>query len=507
MNGKVYLVGAGPGNPDLITVKGLECIQNANVLIYDYLSAPALLIHASKTAEKIYVGKKGGHHTISQDEINNLIIEKAQMGKTVTRLKGGDPFVFGRGGEEAEMLLKNKIPFEVVPGITSAIAAPAYAGIPLTHRQFTATVGFVTGHEDPKKNRSRINWKALVDGLETIVFFMGVKNLPNIVANLVDNGMSDQTPVALIQWGTTPRQVTVSGELNNIVERVQTAGLKPPAITVVGEVVALRQSLNWFENKALFGKRILVTRAREQASDLSRELADLGAECLEYPMIQIASPDDIGPLDRAIEALSSYDWLIFTSVNAVDAFFNRLFIKGKDIRSIGHIKTAVIGPATQKKLLKNGITSDIVPETYRAESVIAAFSKEDIKGKRILLPRAREARPILPVELTKMGARVDEVGVYCTRAVDEYADQLILALEKKRIDLITFTSSSTAKNLKKLLPENRMSALMDGVAVASIGPITTQTAISLGFDVHVTAENFTIPGLIQTIVRYFNDTL
>lgn len=506
MTGKVYLVGAGPGNPDLITVRGLECIQNANVLIYDYLASPSLLTHAPEMAEKIYVGKKGGDHTLSQDEINDLIVEKAQTGQTVTRLKGGDPFIFGRGGEEAEILLKNKIPFEIVPGVTSAIAAPAYAGIPLTHRQYTSTVGFVTGHEDPTKNHSKINWKALVDGLETIVFFMGVKNLPNIVARLIDNGMSDQTPVALVRWGTTPRQVTISGTLNNIVDRVQAAGLKAPAIIVVGEVVNLRKSLKWFENRPLFGKRILVTRAREQASDLSRELVDLGADCLEYPMIQIAPINDFGPLDQAIETLSDYHWLIFTSVNGVNAFLGRLFKKGKDIRSVGHMKTAVIGPATQKKLLENGITSDIVPETYRAESIISAFSKEDIRGKRILLPRAREARPILPKELAKMGAMVDEVGVYRTQTVDENTDQLIKTLEEKRIDLVTFTSSSTAKNFKKLLPENRMPALMDNVAVASIGPITTQTATSLGFDVHMTAGTFTIPGLIQTIVRYFHDT-
>ncbi|MDL1963191.1 MAG: uroporphyrinogen-III C-methyltransferase, partial [Deltaproteobacteria bacterium] len=287
IKGKVYLIGAGPGDPGLITVKGLECIKQADVLIYDYLASPTLLNYAPKDAEIIYVGKKGGDHTLSQDKINSLIVDKADKGFIVTRLKGGDPFIFGRGGEEAEALIEKGIAFEVVPGVTSAIAAPAYAGIPLTHRKFTATVAFVTGHEDPTKKESNINWSALAKGIGTIVFLMGVKNLPNITTQLINCGMPSDTPVALVRWGTTPKQFSITGTLENINDRVKSIGLKPPAIIVVGDVVTLRKKMNWFENRPLMGKRIVVTRAREQASDLVKLLSDLGAECLECPTIKV----------------------------------------------------------------------------------------------------------------------------------------------------------------------------------------------------------------------------
>ncbi|MBW2671237.1 MAG: uroporphyrinogen-III C-methyltransferase, partial [Deltaproteobacteria bacterium] len=333
MNGKVYLVGAGPGDPELITLKGLECIKNADVIIYDYLASPGLLKHAREHAEIIYVGKKGGDHTLSQDRINALIAEKAQKGFTVTRLKGGDPFIFGRGGEEAEVLIDARIPFEIIPGVTSAIAAPAYAGIPLTHRKFTSTIAFVTGHEDPSKAESSIDWEAIARGIGTIVFLMGVKNLPHITDRLMHHGMPPETPVALVRWGTTPKQTTVSGTLATIVERTKAAGLKPPAIIVVGHVVKLREKMQWFETRPLMGKCIVVTRAREQASDLVKRLSDLGAECLECPTIKVSPPEDVKPLDRAIENLSSYDWLIFTSVNGVNFFFERLFQKNKDVRA------------------------------------------------------------------------------------------------------------------------------------------------------------------------------
>ncbi|MGD8770441.1 MAG: uroporphyrinogen-III C-methyltransferase, partial [Desulfobacterales bacterium] len=396
MKGKVYLVGAGPGDPGLITVKGLECIKNADVLIYDYLASPILLKHAQKHAEILYVGKKGGDHTLSQDEINTLIAEKAQKGLTVTRLKGGDPFIFGRGGEEAEILVKNGIPFEIVPGVTSAIAAPAYAGIPLTHRKFTSTLAFVTGHEDPLKEESSIDWAALAKGIGTLVFLMGVKNLPFITHRLIHHGMDPDTPVALIRWGTTPRQTTVTGTLHTISERAKDAGFKPPAIIVVGHVVKLREMLKWFENRPLMGLRIVVTRAREQASELVERLSDLGAECLECPTITVVPPDDFNPLDTAIQNLSTYEWLVFTSVNGVNFFFNRLYEKNKDVRALRNVNTAVIGPATAKRLFDFGLHSDIVPESYRAESIIKAFGDKDINGKKILLPRAKEARPILP---------------------------------------------------------------------------------------------------------------
>jgi uroporphyrinogen III methyltransferase / synthase len=504
-NGHVYLVGAGPGDPGLISVKGKACIEKADVLVYDYLAASSLLAYAREGAECIYVGKKGGDHTLKQHEINDLLVEKGAAGLMVTRLKGGDPFIFGRGGEEVEALIEAGISFDVVPGVTSAVAASAYAGIPLTHRKYTSTVAFVTGHEDPEKARSRIDWHALATGIGTLVFFMGVKNLPNIVEQLTRHGMSTETMIALIRWGTTTRQETVTGTLGNIVEKVAAAGLKSPAIIVVGDVVELRESMQWFENKPLMGKRMVVTRAREQASDLLQLLNDAGADCLECPTIQIAPPDDWEPLDRAIEHLSDYHWLVFTSVNGVKFFFKRLFEVGKDVRALHHIKTACIGPATEQRLRRFGLTCDILPESYRAESVVAAFKQQEIAGKKILLPRASEARFILPQELSKMGAVVDEIPVYVTRIADDNKDTLLDRLADQRIDCITFTSSSTVKNFKQLIPETSFKQLMAPVTVACIGPITADTARELGFDVHLVADTYTIPGLVDALIAYFEN--
>jgi uroporphyrinogen III methyltransferase/synthase len=501
--GMVYLVGAGPGDPDLITVKAVACLKHADVVIYDFLAAPKLLKYAQDGAEIIYVGKKGGDHTLAQDKINDLIAAKAKQGHTVVRLKGGDPFIFGRGGEEAEVLARAGIPFEIVPGITSAIAAPAYAGIPLTHREYTSSVAFVTGHEDPAKDESSIDWSKLATGVGTLVFLMGVKNLPNITQELMAAGRDPKTPVALVRWGTTPQQTTVTGTLETIVEEAEAAALKPPAIIVVGEVAKLRDTLNWFEKRPLLGKTVVVTRARAQASDLVDQLSALGAECLECPTIKVVPPEDWGPLDAAIDNLGTYDWLVFTSVNGVSFFFERLFEKGKDVRALRDVRTAAIGPATAKRLSDFGLKSDIVPETYQAESVVEAFAKETMEGKRVLLPRAKEARPILPVELNKMGAVVDEIAAYQTEQARENVDELIKRLEEGSIDIVTFTSSSTVKNFKALLPPERFESLIEGVTVASIGPITSDTAKELGFKVGITAEDFTIPGLCEAILQHY----
>ena len=505
MEAKVYLVGAGPGDPGLITVRGKQCIENADVIIYDYLAAPALLNHAQNQAEIIYVGKKGGDHTLPQDKINALIVEKAKAGSTVCRLKGGDPFIFGRGGEEAEILASKSIPFEVVPGVTSAIAAAAYAGIPLTHRKLTATLAFITGHEDPHKKESSIDWESLARGMGTLVFFMGVKNLPDITQKLIANGRSPKTPVALIRWGTTPSQTTVTGTLDNIAQRAKKVDLKPPAIIVVGEVVQLRNTLKWFEKRPLLGKRIVVTRARQQASDLVRRLSDLGAECLEFPTIKVVPVDDAAPLDVAVQNLAAYDWIIFTSVNGVKFFFDHLFGMNKDVRALGHLHTAAIGPATAEKLFEYGLKSDIVPQNYRAEAVVDAFRKIPLEGKKILLPRAKEARPVLPVELRKMGAEVNEVTTYLTEKVRTNTAQLMKRLEDKTLDLITFTSSSTVQNFKDLLPPDSFKQLIKGITIASIGPITTETAIESGFEVPITANSYTIPGLCDAIVKYYDN--
>ncbi|MDA3895857.1 MAG: uroporphyrinogen-III C-methyltransferase [Desulfobacteraceae bacterium] len=505
MKNKVYLVGAGPGDTGLLTLKGKACIEIADVIVYDYLSADELLKYARKDAELIYAGKKGGDHTLTQTQINNLLVEKARQGHTVTRLKGGDPFIFGRGGEEIEALLEEGLAYEVVPGVTSAIAAPAYAGIPLTHRKFTSTVTFITGHEDPTKKDSSINWKALAQISGTLVFLMGVKNLPNIVASLQKNGMSADTPVALVRWGTTTRQQAVTGTLSTIVENVNAAGLKAPCIIVVGDVVSLREKMKWFENRPLFGKKIVVTRARTQASDMIARLTELGADCLEYPVIKTIPPQDFSLLDTAINALNTYDWIIFTSVNGVEFFFNRLLKKGKDARALGTLKTACIGPVTAQRLKSYGINTDILPDSFRAESIISAFNAETVAGKRILLPRAAEARPILPEELSKMGAVIDEIAAYHTINDTKNADPLIHQLEQGDIDLITFTSSSTVTNFKKLIPADRFDSLLKNVTIASIGPITNETAENNGFSVHIEAESYTIPGLCDAIVSYYSN--
>ncbi len=503
MKNKVYLVGAGPGDTGLLTLKGKACIEKADVIVYDYLSADELLKYARKDAELIYAGKKGGDHTLTQTQINALLVEKAKQGHIVTRLKGGDPFIFGRGGEEIEALLEQGLDFEVVPGVTSAIAAPAYAGIPLTHRKFTSTVTFITGHEDPTKKDSSLNWKALADNSGTLVFLMGVKNLPNIVNRLAENGMNADTPAALVRWGTTTRQQAVTGTLSTIIENVKAAGLKAPCIIVVGDVVSLREKMQWFENRPLFGKKIVVTRARAQASDMIFQLTELGAQCLEYPVIKTVPPQDFSLLDTAINSLDTYDWIIFTSVNGVEFFFNRLLDKGKDARALGNLKTACIGPVTADRLKSYGINTDILPESYRAESIITAFNNEPVAGKRMLLPRAAEARPILPEELSKMGAIIDEIATYHTVNDTENVDQLVRELEQGAIDLITFTSSSTVTNFKKLIPKDRLESLLNDVTIASIGPITSETAEKKGFTVHVEAQSYTIAGLCEAIVKYY----
>ncbi len=503
-SGKVYLIGGGPGDPGLITVKGKECIQKADVVVYDYLASSTLLNYAGKDAEVLYVGKKGGDHTLSQEKINDLIVEKALEGKTVARLKGGDPFIFGRGGEEAHELIQSGVDFEIVPGVTSAISAPAYAGIPLTHREFTSSVSIITGHEDPTKNKSNMNWENIAKNNGTLVFLMGVKNLPNITKKLIENGKSPQTPIALVRWGTTTKQRTVTGTLETIVENVKKAGLKSPSVIVIGGVVTLRDSMKWFENRPLLGKQVIVTRAREQASDLVKLLYDLGGECIECPTIKVEWPEDKSKIDSAIHNLSSYDWIVFTSVNGVSFFFERLFEIGLDVRALNNLRAASIGPATSKRLLDFGIKSDIIPETYRAESIVDAFKNEAIKNKKVLLPRAKEARPVLPVELTKMGAQVDEITTYCTQKVVESSEILIEQLEKGAIDIVTFTSSSTVKNFKELLPKDKFEELIKDVTIASIGPITTKTAKELGFKVEIEAESYTIPGLVEAILDYYN---
>ncbi len=503
--GKVFLVGAGAGDPGLITVKGKDCLQQADVVVYDYLANQKLLAYARPDAELIYVGKMANRHTLTQDEINQVLVEKAQAGKLVCRLKGGDPYVFGRGGEEAEFCLRHGIKFEVVPGITSAISAPAYAGIPVTHRGIASSVSIVTGHEDPTKETSAINWEKLATATDTLIFLMGVTNLPQIVAELVNNGRDPQTPVALVRWGTTPRQEVLEGTLADIVEKVKAANFKAPAIIVVGEVVSLRPTLRWFEDKPLFGKRIIVTRARAQASELTERLMALGAEPLEYPSIKIVEPDSYAPVDAAIRQLATgFDWIIFTSVNGVNAFIERLFVTGCDIRSLGQAKLAAIGKATADGLRSRGLRVDFVPNEYVAESLLSGFPESEVRGQKVLIPRALEARTILPDELRKRGAEVLEVPVYKTIRDDSAGDKLLAELVEGLVDCVTFTSSSTVKNFLALLAKAGGGLdLIKDVTVACIGPITTQTAIEAGIEVDVEAAEYTIDGLVQALVAFY----
>ncbi|MBO8136840.1 MAG: uroporphyrinogen-III C-methyltransferase [Desulfotomaculum sp.] len=497
----VYLVGAGPGDPGLITIKGLECIKKADVIVYDRLASPRLLTYARPEAELIYVGKSPDRHAMKQHEINQLLVEKAKEGKVVTRLKGGDPFVFGRGGEEAEVLVENGIHYEVVPGITSAVAVPAYAGVPVTHRDATSDFAVITGNEDPAKENSKIYWDKIATGIGTLVFLMGMSNLSKICEKLIQYGRSPSTPVALVRWGTRPEQQTLVGTLQDITEKAKEAEFKNPAVIIVGEVVKLREKLAWFENKKLFGKRVLVTRSREQASVLSQRIEELGGEAYEFPTIQIAEPDTYAPLDAAIDALSSYKWVVFTSVNGVKYFFNRLKKLGKDVRELHGTNICAIGPKTREALESYGLIVDYVPSEYRAEKIIAGLSGRLEPGDRVLLPRADIARKILPQALKEMGAVVDEITAYKTIMGAGDAQQVIEMLTRKELHVLTFTSSSTVRNFVQLLGAANLKELLKDVIVASIGPITSTTARELGIEVTVEAEEYTIDGLVDAVLK------
>lgn len=499
--GYVYLVGAGPGDPGLLTLKGRECIAKADVIVYDRLVSTRLLDYANPEAELIYVGKSPERHTLKQEEINRLLADKALEGKIVTRLKGGDPFVFGRGGEEAEVLVEHGISFEIVPGITSAIAVPAYAGIPVTHRDFTSTIGIITGNEDPTKEETSIDWGKLATGLGTLVFLMGMANLPKIVEKLLAHGRPADTPVGLIRWGTRPEQETLVGTLADIVEKAREANFANPAIIIVGEVVSLRDKLQWFEKKTLFGKHIVVTRAREQASNLTSALEKLGAQVLEFPAIEIAEPLDWAPVDAAIDSLPNYQWVVFTSVNGVDCFFQRLLAKGKDVRNLLGLNICAIGPKTREALEKLALRVEYMPEEYVAEAIIKGLEGRIQPGEKVLLPRADIARKVLPRALAELGAEVTDVTVYRTVKTKNNVDRLLSALRAQEIDIVTFTSSSTVKNFVEVLPPEEKEALMAGVQVASIGPITTKTAEDLGLHVHVQAKEYTIEGLVKAILE------
>ncbi len=501
--GKVYLVGAGPGDPGLITVRAVECLKRADVVIYDFLATPALLGYAGENSETLYVGKKSGSHTFPQEEIIKLIIEKAEKGLTVARLKGGDPFVFGRGGEECLALSKAEIPFEIVPGITAGIAAPCYAGIPVTHRSLASSVAFITGHK--YTTDSDIDWKHLAHGVDTLVFYMGVHNLSHIAKNLISNGRPGNTPVGIIRWGTKPSQQTVTGTLDTIADLAKKNNITPPAVIVVGEVVRLSENIAWFKKRPLYGRRIINTRSRHQASMLTKSLADLGAEIIEFPTIEIKFETDSSELRDSIDNIQNYDWLIFTSTNSVHAFLKGLLKKYNDIRILGKIKIGCVGTGTAKAITSYHIQPDIIAKESVAEGLITELKSADSwTNRHILIPRAEKARNILPEALSGWGAKVQTVTVYKTVKPTDINRHVLEDIMENRYDLITFTSSSTVKNLTGILRDENLEEALKNIKTASIGPITTASIVDLGNKPVTEAREHNIPGLVKAIREYFN---
>ncbi len=488
----VYLIGAGPGDAGLLTVKAREILKVAEIVIYDRLADEKILNCVPATAEKIYVGKSAGRHTLPQNEINRLLVEKSKTAKIIVRLKGGDPFVFGRGGEEALTLRENNIDFEIISGVTSTVAVPAYAGIPVTHRGVATSFAVVTGHEDPAKSESSINWEKISTAVDTLIFLMGVENLPKITAKLIENGRAKNTPAAVIRNGTKNSQQVLVSTLENISAEVLKKNIKPPAIFVVGEVVNLRDDLKWFDTKILFGKKIVVTRTREQASKLSSQLENLGAEVIEFPTIKITAPsDNFKKLDAAISNIKNFSWIIFTSANGVEKFFERLKFFKLDARALSNAKIAVIGSATAEKLSNYGILADLIPAEFRAESLVDAL-KNSVRGENILIARAEIAREVLPVELEKFGANVTVAAAYKTVPADK-------KINFNEINLITFTSSSTVENFVAAVG----SEIFSKVKTAAIGPITAETLKKFGVKVDIVASKFTIAGLVDAIKNFY----
>jgi uroporphyrinogen III methyltransferase/synthase len=494
--GIVYLVGAGPGDPRLATLRAIELVQAADVILFDRLVPPALLEHAASDAEQIYVGKEPGSPSVPQEEINRMLVEHGSAGRVVVRLKGGDPFVFGRGGEEAEALAEAGVPFEIVPGVTAGIAAPAYAGIPVTNRDEASAVAFVTAHEDPAKQESALDWAALAAFPGTLVFYMGVRALPVLAAALVEHGRAATEPAAVVERGTLPGQRTVTGPLGQIATLAQEAGVRAPAITVVGPVAALRDRLAWLERAPLFGRRVAVTRARAQSSGLARRLEELGAEVVEAPAIRIEPRAD--GVQAAIDELGTgrCDVLCLTSPNGAELLMDGLERQGLDARLLAGTRVATIGPGTAAVLKDWGITADLVPERAIAESLAAELIAQGVADQRVLIPRAADARDVLPRELEQAGADVQVIPLYET--VRERLDEPQLE-RLSASDYVTFTSSSTVRFLLEAI--GGVEHFPERARVVSIGPVTSQTARGLGLEVHVEAERHDVAGLVDALLR------
>ncbi len=500
-NGKVYLVGAGPGDPGLFTLKGAECLSRADAIVYDHLISSIILDHAPPGAEKIYAGKTGSRHHLEQGQINSLLVELASSGKTVVRLKGGDPLILGRGGEEASALKAAGVPFEVVPGITSAVAVPAYAGIPVTQRGLSSSLTILTGHEDPTKSSSSIRWDMLAKSGSTLVILMGMQNLASITALLMKHGMKPGTPVAIVRDGTLPTQFTITGTLKNIVKKAGESGITAPAVIVIGRVVEMRRDLRWFELFPLFGKRVLVTRAGSQAGGLERLLIERGAQPVRFSSIEIRPIRAKQELDKSISQINNYDWLTFTSVNAVEAFFRRLGELELDSRSLAGLKIGAIGPMTARALKERGITTDYIPGVHTGQGFISGLRKTAIRGKRFLLPRADIADDEITVGLKKLGAKVDEISVYRTVRPRSNLTKLKDLLLPGNLDVITFTSSSTVTNLLAGLSSAEIRRIR--AKIACIGPKTAATALKAGLKVNILAKEQTMAGLIEAIEEFF----
>lgn len=507
VKGKVYLVGAGPGDARLITLKGLDCLAKGDVIVYDRLANPSLLRKAKPGADKIYVGKRTDRHTMKQEDINQLLVDLALSGKIVVRLKGGDPTIFGRVGEEAELLRQHGISYEIIPGITAAISVPAYAGIPVTHRDIASSVSIITGHESPDKLDQAIDWERVTHATGTLVFVMGVAKIGYISSQLMACGKHPDTPVALIRWGTRAEQETLVGTLADIEQRVREADFKPPAIIVVGEVVKQRELLKWAEDMPLFGSRILVTRSRSQASSLVYQIEELGGEAYEYPVIDFAWPqgESLQHAQEALQGLNTFDWTIFTSVNGVEFFFRHLLELGLDIRSMHRSRIIAVGPATKDALREHGLTSEELPGTFQAEGLLETFGPMLKPGQKVLLPRGDLARSWLPGELRRLGLEVVEAVMYETVPAGEDDEELLRLLGKGAIHAITFTSSSTVtyfmKALRGMGVDDPAEALSK-VTVACIGPVTAETASAAGLHVDLIADESTIHSLVQSLVEW-----
>ncbi|MCC6347101.1 MAG: uroporphyrinogen-III C-methyltransferase [Nitrospirales bacterium] len=497
--GKVHLIGAGPGDIGLLTVKGLNRLRKAEVVVYDFHLNAQILNYIDHDAEFIYAGKRGGHHAMTQDEINQALVDKAKEGKIVCRLKGGDPFVFGRGGEEAEVLVQEGIEFEVIPGVSSWIAAPAYAGIPLTHRKLSSSFAVITGNEDIAKQGSTIDWPTFASGFDTLVFLMGVKNIEAISRKLIEHGKPQETPVAVVRWGTRPDQKTIISDLGNIACLVKEEMIRPPAVMIVGNVATLRDTLKWYEDKPLFGHRILITR---EYTPEYEPLEDLGAEIFEFPTIKIVPPEDYTDLDKAIDAIHTYHWLLFTSANGVRYFMQRLLERDRDVRDLHGIRLCAIGTKTAEAVRQYGMRVDLIPGEFTAEGLIQAFcppEAEGLKGIRILLPRAGAAREIFPQRVRELGGEIDTPVTYRAVKPEKHGKRLKRFLKEGRISVATFTSAATFTNFMEMMGDDAMECLKSAT-IAAIGPVTRKAVEAAGLTVSIVPEEATVKALVAALV-------